>query len=264
MNSVAATAWPELTIKPQRVVVGSSTEVLIRPHPGEMDFSALFGQRLDYENPVFEWLEGALASYDTVIEIGANVGIFTVFMSALKRARGLAKPRVVAFEPSRKAFARLIDNLALNDSDCEVFNCAVSDRGGVAQLFEPKGHLTNGSLDPKFAHLFSTDVRSNHVLVVSGAELSAIAPQPGRTLLKIDTEGAEALVLRGLREWIEACRPDVLIEVLSLYEPDLREQDYFAALGYRFTRIENGGLVEVAPYASSQEHRDHLLLAPAR
>jgi FkbM family methyltransferase len=262
INSVAATEWPALSIAPQRVVLGSATEVSIRPHPGEFDFRALLDRRLDYERPLFEWLEASIGGYDTVIEIGANVGIFTVFLAALKRARGASKPRVVSFEPSREAFARLLDNLALNGSDSEVFNCAVSDRGGVAELFEPQGHLTNGSLDPSFAQLFSSEVRKNRVLVISGAELTAIAPSPGKTLLKIDVEGAEPLVLRGLRDWAQATRPDVLIEVLPGFDGALREQDYFAALGYRFMRVEERGPVEVAPYEASDQHRDHLLLAP--
>jgi len=264
INSIAATEWPQLTIKPQRVVLGASTEVVLRPHPGEFDFQALFDQRLDYERPMFEWLESSLGNYDTVIEIGANVGIYTVFMAALKRARGLRKPRVVSFEPSREAFARLLDNIALNGGDSEVFNCAVSDRAGVAELFEPHGHLTNGSLDPSFARTFSTDVRSTRVLVIGGDELALIAPSPGRTLLKIDVEGAEPLVLRGLRSWVEASHPDVILEVLPGYDSTLREQDYFGALGYRFMRVEQRGPVDVAPYEASNEHRDHLLLAPSR
>lgn len=264
INSVAATHWPALTLKAQRVVLGASTEVWMRPHPGEQDFSVLLDRRLDYERPIFDWLERELGGYDTVVEVGANVGVFTVFMAAYKRDKGLGRPRIVSFEPSREAYARLLDNLALNASECEVYNCAVSDRGGVAELFEPQGHLTNGSLDSGFARLFSSEVRSSRVLTISGTELGAIVPFAGRTLLKIDVEGAEPLVLRGLRDWITTVQPDLILEVLPGFDQALREQDYLAPLGYRFQRFEDGGPVDVAPYAASPHHRDHLFLAPRR
>jgi FkbM family methyltransferase len=262
VNSVAAVDWPKVTIRPQRVVLGSSTEVVIRPHPGEFDFQALLDDRLDYERSLFQWLEQQLGEYDAVVEIGANVGVFTVFMAQLKRARGWTKPRVVSFEPSRSAFARLLDNLALNGCDSEVFNCAVSDRGGVAELYEPQGHLTNGSLDAGFAGLFSSEVRASRVLTIGSDEIAAIVPDAGRTLLKIDVEGAEPLVLRGLKPWIERVKPDVLVEVLPGFDQTLRDQDYFAALGYRFMRIEERGPIDVAPYEASGHHRDHFLAAP--
>jgi FkbM family methyltransferase len=262
LNSVAAVRWPELRVAPQRVVLGSSTSVVLRPHPGEPDFEALLTPRLHYEPEVFRWLESHLGDYDTVVEIGANVGMFTVFMAAHSRRAGTGRPRIVAFEPSRTAFARLLDNLALNDCQVEAFNCAVGERAGVAQFHEPAGHGTNGSLDRAFAGIFSPDVRSQPVLVVGAAEIAALVGEPGRTLLKIDVEGSEPIVLRGLRSWLSAVRPDVIIEVLPMSEAPLRAGDFFRELGYAFYRFEPPGPVPVAPYAASPQHRDHLLLAP--
>lgn len=262
LNSVAAVRWPELRVKPQRVVLGSSTSVVVRPHPGEPDFEAVVSPKLPYEADLFRWLEGKLGDYDTVVEIGANVGLFTAFMAVRRRDAGTGRPRIVSFEPSRTAFARLLDNLALNDCHVEAFNCAVGTHTGVAQFHEPAGHLTNGSLDRGFAGIFSSDVRSGPVLVIGAAEVAALVGEPGKTLLKIDVEGSEPLVLRGLRPWVSAVRPDVIIEVLPVTEASLRADDYFGELGYRFYRFEQGGPVPIAPYDASPQHRDHLLLAP--
>lgn len=49
-------------IKAQHVVLGKSTGVWIRPHPGESDFSALLHRHLDYEQPSFEWLVSRASS----------------------------------------------------------------------------------------------------------------------------------------------------------------------------------------------------------
>ena len=261
-NSVAAVRWPELSLRPRRVLLGRDTEVWLRPHPGEFDFGALLHRRLGYEPEVFTWLEAELTNYDAVVEIGANVGVFSVFMSARRKRLGRAAPRILAFEPSRLAFERLLDNLRLNRSEVESFNCAVGDRSGVASLYEPAGHLTNGSFEREFAQNFSSDVHESRVIVISERELAALVGESRRTLAKIDVEGAEVKVLRGLQPWITAHRPDIVLEVLPEYARALREHDFLAALGYRFFRIEHAGLVECAPYEISPYHRDHFLKAP--
>jgi hypothetical protein len=122
--------------------------------------------------------------------------------------------------------------------------------------------LTNGSFNQEFARIFSSDVRASRTLVISAAEIDALVGTTGRTLVKIDVESAEPLVLRGLRPWLEARLPDIILEVLSEVESELREQDFLAKLGYRFYRLEPAGPVPVAPYEASSFHRDHLLLAP--
>src|SRR4051812_38102608 len=61
--------------------------------------------RHDYNPPGFEVGEG-----DTVVDIGAQIGVFTV-MAARRARRG----RVFAFEPHPDNHARLVDNVRLND-----------------------------------------------------------------------------------------------------------------------------------------------------
>ena len=261
-NSVASVVWPELSLPPQRVVLGDQTEVWLRPHPGEADFGALLSRRLVYEPEVFRWLEAELLAYEAVIEIGANVGLFTVFMGERARRAGRSTPRFFAFEPSRTAYARLLDNLALNDLDAQVFNCAVGSERGLAAFHEPRGHLTNGSLVREFAGLFASEVRSSQVEVVAADEIGALVARGARTLVKIDVEGAETQVLAGLRPWLCEQKPDVILEVLPSLQDELRERDFFAALGYRFFRLEPDGPVPVAPYEAHPSHRDHLLRAP--
>jgi hypothetical protein len=72
--------WKPLAFTPRKVVLGDRTEIELRPHLGEFDQAALFRSQLNYEAPVFAWLERhASDRYDAVIEIGANVGIYSVF-----------------------------------------------------------------------------------------------------------------------------------------------------------------------------------------
>ena len=91
--------------------MGRDTETLIVPHLGEFDQRALFSKRLDYEEPVFRWLSDNFPEkYDLIVEIGANVGVYTIFLDALAKNRSTLQLRqIVAFEPSPGAYGRLFD-----------------------------------------------------------------------------------------------------------------------------------------------------------
>ncbi len=103
-SSISQHTWPDMQFSAREVVVGNNTKIKIKPHLGEFDDVALFSPRLNYEDASFRWLEAnAAGRYDVIIEIGANVGAFTVFFDALAR-RGARLKSVIAFEPSREAY----------------------------------------------------------------------------------------------------------------------------------------------------------------
>ena len=116
MNSVCSdgTAWPPIAFAEREVVVGRSTCIRLVPHLGEFDRTVLFSKSLDYERATFVWLEvHAAETYDRIIEIGANVGVFTVFFNQLiKTHPGARLKSIVAFEPSQEAYSRLMQNCA--------------------------------------------------------------------------------------------------------------------------------------------------------
>ena len=85
-NSIVGHHWPQMSFSACEVIVGSATRINLVPHLGEFDEAGLFGKQLGYEDASFKWLDAnASDSYDLIIEIGANVGVFTVFFDALAR-----------------------------------------------------------------------------------------------------------------------------------------------------------------------------------
>ena len=119
-NSIHTVNWPEMNLgRVNSRFPGGELEVTLVPHIAEFDFQALINRRLTYEEEVFRWL--STRSYLTVVEIGANVGWFSLYF-----AKRFSSASVYAFEPSRKAFSRLLTNVAANDpSNLCVFNCAI-------------------------------------------------------------------------------------------------------------------------------------------
>src|SRR5262249_13282893 len=153
--------WPQIGFAPHSVVVGTHTEIKLIPHLGEFDQAALFNKRLDYETPVFCWLEQNAVAYDLVIEIGANIGVYSVFLDALIKSRPDARlKRVIAFEPALEPFGRFLENLRVNQARFVVpFRAAVANGTAFRSFFEQKDHLTNGSLVSQLAGIFSPVVR---------------------------------------------------------------------------------------------------------
>jgi FkbH-like protein/FkbM family methyltransferase len=77
---------------------------------------------------------------DTVIDIGANIGLFSLFVS-----QSCAHPRIFAYEPSPIVFELLQVNAAAHGSDMHVYNLGVSDRAKVARFtFYEKSSVFSG------------------------------------------------------------------------------------------------------------------------
>src|SRR5690606_33083986 len=69
---------------------------------------------------------------DVFVDIGANVGYFTVLAAGLVGDEG----RVVAIEASPRIHAKLCDNIRINRlSNVVTHNCAVADTSGVADVY---------------------------------------------------------------------------------------------------------------------------------
>src|SRR5205823_2649342 len=110
--------------------------------------------------------------YDLIIEIGANIGIYSVFLDSLTKIPESKLTRIIAFEPSPEAFRRLLENLRANRTKhVTAMQAAIGEASGIQAFFEPAGHLTNGSFLRKFAALFSESIARMEVMVIAAAEL---------------------------------------------------------------------------------------------
>ncbi len=255
--------WSQKEFAPRTVRVGSATTIRLAPHLGEFDEWALFYKHMNYEQDVFEWLEqNAPESYDIIIEMGANVGVYTCFFDELiKRAPAARLKEVVAFEPSQEAYRRLVNNLSANDADAvRPFNAAVGTSAGFMSFFEPKDHLTNGSFIKEFSQIFSDDVAERPVLAVGTTDLAYFLEGRQYPLIKMDVEGYEAALLAGMQDLIAAHRPDFLIEVLAAAPEEIEAIE--ALRPYHRVLIGREGLQVHPRLFASDSSRDWLLIHP--
>jgi FkbM family methyltransferase len=253
-NSVRSVEWPDVRLKEVKTRFPcGDLEVTLTPHVNELDFQlAQFYRCMPYEKEVFRWL--ATRSYSTIVDIGANLGVFSIYF-----ARRFPDAGVYAFEPSRKAFSRLAANATANGvSNLHVFNCAISSESGFLNFHEPAGHETNGSLNEAFASIFSPNVTVTLVPVLAASAMERFLVRPP-VLVKIDAEGSEPQVLQSLAELIRRHRPDLLIEVLSVTEAALNDLAFVRDGSYRLFNIRPEGLVNQERFVAT-EHRDYALL----
>lgn len=258
-NNLLGARWPDGAFGVQRVALTARVAGRFEPVPGSLPFrKALFRERLAHEPEVFDFLESRLPSYDAVLEIGANVGVYTVFFAkSLPRGQG---PRVFSFEPSPRAFAQLLRHVELNGlGNVRAFNQAVGPPGPMAPFYENARDWMKGSVDVEMAAQFEGSAGRIEVPVAGGDEVARLVRDFGKILVKIDVVGAEPMVLNALEPLLREARPDIVLGVSSLNCGPL---DALATLRERYglCRIGRSGLERRASF-SDAEYCNYLLTA---
>ena len=164
------------------------------------------------------------------VDIGANIGNHAIFAGRMLKA-----PKIIAIEPNPEAYTILNINLALNDLARITTHHAVglSDAPGWATCHTPVNNLGGTSLN------VSSDTGKFPIVV--GDELLD-HEQVG--FIKIDTEGMEIAVLRGLARTVQRTRPPIFVEVDDENLPEfnrlLDDWNYGVRARYRqYGRYEN-------------------------
>ena len=185
------------------------------------------------EPVTLEWI-AEFQPGEILVDVGANVGMYTIWAA---RTRGA---RVYAFEPESLNYALLNRNIVANGLAAQVvaYCAAISDRAGFGELhlsqFMAGGscHSLDEKLDPY--HRPSEPVYTQGFVSVPLDELVRAGKVPLPHYVKIDVDGFEPKVVRGAAETIRAgTLRSLLIEVNQNLPDHMEMVRELNALGFR-------------------------------
>ena len=177
----------------------------------------VIAKRLDQSIPFKIWREGCYEPHlsdlfrkylrpgDTFVDVGANVGYFTLLAAACVGPTG----HVHSFEPNPRVFKELQRNVMLNRfSQVALNNCALSNRAETIQLW------VNPEIDSGLASMRRTSELLTETFACEAVTLDQYVAQkePGKVrAMKLDVEGAELLVVQGAENLLDSAdRPDLI------------------------------------------------------
>jgi len=157
--------------------------------------------RFRSDEPEFRQLADWIHPGDWVLDVGANVGQYTLRLSELVGEEG----RVIAFEPVAETF-EILSAMARRGrhSNITLFNIAVSERAGVLRFGVPDGPAG-------LPNYFQARVGFGDRVVLCCA-LDELPVSHRIALVKIDVEEHEVSVIRGMLRLIERDQPILIIE----------------------------------------------------
>jgi FkbM family methyltransferase len=186
----------------------------------------------------------------TVFDVGANIGIYSLLASKRTGADG----HVYSFEPSDWAFQRLNENISMNEfKNISVFKVGVSDKKGTASF-----HVCEDDAYNSIGSTPMQEVKSVKQIDICSIDDICTANNIKRIdIIKIDTEGADLLVLQGARGMLNSADPPIVFceynkNITSGYAYSLEDyRNYISGIGYKAFEFKNNMLVEFDPAQSA-------------
>ena len=182
-----------------------------------------------YEPTQTKLFRSTIKPGDTFVDVGANIGWYTVIACKLVGETG----RVIAFEPDPTSFGFLARNVEANAcGNVTLEQKALSNAEGTVELFIATEHLGLHRI-----YDLGDDRESVSVDAVPLDSYLEGLDESSVNVIKIDTEGAEGVILEGMTQTVEDNRG---LKVFLEYDPhNLRQAGYDPSELFR--RSQNQG-----------------------
>jgi FkbM family methyltransferase len=194
------------------VVVEDGDERYAFRCPSWMEFKRAY-RMLSREEGTVAWLREEVRPGDVFYDIGANVGVFTLYAG-----RRIGDGQIYAFEPHIGTAASLLGNIQENglERTVRLFSCALSDRPGFFEF--AYGDFAPGTSFSQLGDAASSEDASRpqspelkFATSIDALIDDGVIRPPD--LVKIDVDGQELEILRGMTGLLRGPRPPRAIQV---------------------------------------------------
>jgi FkbM family methyltransferase len=176
--------------------------------------------------PEYELLPSMVSQGDWALDVGANIGHYTMRLSELVGEAG----RVVCFEPVPETFELLAANAALApNKNISLINAAATESPRLSSMQIPK--FSDTGLDNYYMAQLSQDQLGSGTRVLCLSVDSLQLPHQIR-LVKIDAEGEELSVVRGMKGVLQRDHPILIVE-----DNNAEVVPFLESFGYSSNRI---------------------------
>jgi FkbM family methyltransferase len=143
---------------------------------------------------------------ETVIDIGSNIGFYTLRASRYVGATG----KVISIEPNPETFGVLKSNIMENNCNNVVaLCCAAGAEDGYANLYVPSNYPAGSRIVQKGSN---SGITREKVRIITIDSLVRKLGLKRIDWMKIDVEGSDTEVIIGCKDIIERCKPRIIIE----------------------------------------------------
>jgi FkbM family methyltransferase len=237
-----------------RLAGASMGKSVVRTWPGfqmELELNDWVDQHIwatgAYEDTTSDAISCLLRPGDCAIDLGANIGYFTLLMSKCVGKTGC----IWSFEPAPSVRQRLLRNLKLNKTENVIVREeAVSNADGATLFFSgEQNHSGIGSLRPLSVGAINYQVKTCRL---DSCLPQSLIPQ----LIKIDVEGAEFFAIEGMLSLLGKHHPDLVVEMSGKFLAELGKSslelfELLQGLGYQMYHLDWDGLVECKQWDQS-------------
>ncbi len=160
-----------------------------------------------HEGPGTDLFQKLVKPGMVVLDIGANVGYYTLMAAKLMRGEG----HVYAFEPAPANYELLVKNVEVNEyHNVTPINRAISNRRRKLELFLDKINFGGPSLSNKNMPIIAGSVEVE-TMTLDGFLEDEIGDFRV-DFIKTDTQGAEGLIFEGAERTLRRNRPQIIME----------------------------------------------------
>ncbi len=195
-----------------------------------------------WDEPGTKFLKNNLGNGDVFLDIGANVGCYSLIASKIVGPEG----QVHSFEPVLNVFERLQLNIQLNQLKNIIANrVAVFEKPGTLELF------VSAKENAGMSSIFHHDTESGNIEQVESITIDGYVEKMNIEkidMIKIDIEGAELFALKGMRKTLLRFHPVIIMELSEeIIQSNLAGKDevveLLLSLNYTKNRIDSNGNV---------------------